>query len=368
YTELSVNDMVTFQDNAYYNPAMLCNDSPIASNPNVYATGADIPIDPTIDNTDIKLYAVWTPTTVAQAYAKKSKSLTMQNMTAEICGYITPNQWDIVTDTRDNQSYHIARLEDGRCWMLDNLDLNLNSSTVANALKGTDESGANTNATVYALNKLRNGGGASTDQWAKGTGLSYTNWGTTASSYIYPLINRAGNCTTTHTYPCTYDGSYNNTSVAPNSNFGLGYKKIGSYYNYCAATAGSYCYNDSHTDTNNASYDICSSNWRLPRGGTITTGTNYNEFIALQVALSNITITTFDASNPLSIQYMLSLQFSGTYDHSGTQLQGQDGFFWSSTYKNAVWMHDIHSESSSAWLSAYDTRAHGYSIRCIAQN
>ena len=56
--------------------------------------------------------------------------------------------------------------------------------------------------------------------------------------------------------------------------------KIGVYYNFCAASAGSYCYGDGSYSTNSptsdpdpttlqdAKEDICPKGWRLPTGGS----------------------------------------------------------------------------------------------------
>ena len=43
---------------------------------------------------------------------------------------------------------------------------------------------------------------------------------------------------------------------------GLG--KIGVYYNYCAASAGTVC---AVSNTINASVDVCPKGWRMPTGG-----------------------------------------------------------------------------------------------------
>ena len=73
-------------------------------------------------------------------------------------------------------------------------------------------------------------------------------------SYSQPLVNRSGKCDSTKNgdYPCVgkwQDASYTNNTVidtADASNtkydYGPGSYKIGTYYNYCAASAGTYCY------------------------------------------------------------------------------------------------------------------------------
>ena len=92
----------------------------------------------------------------------------------------------LVQDSRDGTLYHIQRLADGNCWMLDNLAIDLTDPTVqANLTEST------TNASNTTLGYLKNGGG-STDsssplyKYAK-SGVS-TDW-SGGNSYSIPLIN-----------------------------------------------------------------------------------------------------------------------------------------------------------------------------------
>ena len=61
---------------------------------------------------------------------------------------------------------------------------------------------------------------------------------------------------------------------------GAGSNKVGVYYNYCAASAGSYCYDESK-GTGNASYDLCPAGWRMPTSGSS------GEYKALYTAYSS---------------------------------------------------------------------------------
>ncbi|MBR3168974.1 hypothetical protein IKF23_00865, partial [Candidatus Saccharibacteria bacterium] len=294
----------------------------------------------------------------------------MQNMDPSVCTE-TPT---IVIDNRDEQPYLIQRLADHKCWMLDNLNLDLTNRTIAEGLTAQ-----NTNATDTALNYLRNGGGESSDQWAI-NGLTYQNWTTEANSRTAPLINKSGTCSRETNYPCTYNGSYTNNTVISTltqnpdltpdpskSNFGPGSGKIGVYYNYCAATAGSYCYTGSGAGTppanTDASQDLCPTSWRIPNGRS------NNEFLSLCTAVKggtcSATVNMMDADNQNSMQYKLSITLSGFYLGAMPNRQGTRGAYVTSGYYSASQMYVFMPYINYTSPAAYDGREHGQSIRCL---
>ncbi len=230
-------------------------------------------------------------------------------------------------DSRDNQTYKVAKLADGKWWMLDNLALDI----VANKSSITS---SNTHASDASLSKLKNGGGTTSDKYAT---AAIANW-TSSYSYSAPLQNTA---------------SKNTVPSNPPSN-GQGSNKVGVYYNYCAASAGSYCYGSgtsAGTSTGNATEDICPKGWRLP------TGASLGEFQALY---NNSNYNTLD-----KYRTALSLPFSGDFNNGSPDDQGYYGFWWSSTRYSNPYMYDL-GVAKSYIDPAYDNyRYYGYSIRCI---
>ena len=351
-TNVAVNSTTLFDstNKIYSNPGTVCNGT-------TYQTGDILTLNPN-DANNINIYAMWTSTTVAQAYG--ATAMTMQNMSPSICAAITPNQWGIVTDARDNQQYHIAKLEDSRCWMLDNLALDISDSVIRNNL-----SSSNTHASDTALNYLKGvNTGTASNQWSKAAASSWA-----GVSYTKPFISKSGTCNTTSSFPCTYNGNYiYNTDLSTltpaQSTYGVGYGKIGIYYNYCAVSAGSYCWGNSDSDagshTESAGFaivdDICSANWMLPVGGT--TGDS--------VAILDSVINNRIASNPFSLQHMLSVPLSGYYANEA-RYQGTYGSFWSSGFYNETGMYGTATGATIINLRNYNTRAFGYLVRCIAQ-
>lgn len=239
----------------------------------------------------------------------------IQNLDASMC---TEDPL-LVVDNRDNEEYLVQRLADGNCWMLDNLRLDPTEVSL-DALKG------NTNATNEILTYFKTGGGESP---YPADGVS-SEW--TSDSYELPLV----------------DANYKD--VVASTTYGSGSGKIGVRYNYCAASAGSYCYSAS-SGTGNAAYDICPTGWRLPVGGDASDSTN--EFNNLYLAYD---------SDHVTYKTALSLLLSGANgDGSGSSY----GYFWSSVPSSdrAMGILRVHPQYAAPGNSFF--RYYGSSVRCI---
>ncbi|MDO5480647.1 MAG: FISUMP domain-containing protein, partial [Candidatus Saccharibacteria bacterium] len=177
---------------------------------------------------------------------------------------------------------------------------------------------------------------------------NYTHYGTTINKYGTPASDSSGTANITY-------------------NFGPGGYKIGTYYNYCAASAGYYCYDDTH-GAGDSSYDICPAGWKLP------TGDASGDFQSLYTKIAGdgtdpttgITTAPSSATNLLSLQTMLSTPVSGSYYSGAAHRQGTYGFFWSSTFNNTSPMYDVRV-SGTAVTRLNNDRRFGLSVRCIAQ-
>ena len=152
------------------------------------------------------------------AVAKVAESLPLiQDLDASLCVANAPT---VVTDSRDEQSYTVQRLADGKCWMMTNLNLGATDLT-------TDLTSDNTNLTDTVSAATFNG-------WKK----SSSSGSFTVAEYI----------------PVSGADSTNDMPY-------------GTLYNYCAASAGTYCY-ASGSGTGDATSDLCPKGWRLPTGNT----------------------------------------------------------------------------------------------------
>ena len=260
----------------------------------------------------------------------------MQNLSASDCTTTARP----VYDNRDSSIYWIQRLPDNNCWMLDNLALNLTSSSIVNKL-----STANTNLDSTSLTYFKNGGGTSSDRYPI---TAYGTFGST-NSYSQPLTNVSSRSITLRPSTATnYTGSFAGA-------YGLGQGKIGAYYNYCAASVGYYCYGNgtsAGTSSGNNAYDVCPAGWRMPTGNT---SGEYNTLY------TNASIN----SDATTYRNTLSTPLSGNFYSGSAISRGSGGYFWSSTRNNNNSMYDLGVASLNINRTDYSNRYGGYSVRCV---
>ncbi len=161
-----------------------------------YAPGKTITLASSSPN--LTLYAVWKqdgPSVTGFSSIRK-----MQNMTSAICNSVSIGVTGQLYDTRDNSTYTVAKLDDGKCWMTQNL-------RIVNKKISSADSNVSSDYTIPA----------SGDPWDSSIGNN-------ASRVYY----------------------YNDTTN-------------GAYYTWCAAAAG-----DCNISYAVASSSICPRGWRLP--------------------------------------------------------------------------------------------------------
>ncbi len=246
---------------------------------------------------------------------------------------MTENQAYSLKDNRDGQSYHIAKLADGNIWFLDNLRLDLTDSTVKTKLTS-----ATTNATDTSLNCLTGRTTGCTSPYTTAAVVTPVNWTLTEAEIA-----------------TDYSTTINSDSSL---NYGNGSHMYGVYYNYCAASAGSYCMSSSTaTDgdgSGNANQDICPAGWRMP------TGNSTGEWGALRSTINNNT-----ASDSASIQARLSLPLSGRFYGGFAYYQGSYGYWWSSTRSDGYGMYYFYAGATYANAAYISDRVYGNSVRCL---
>ena len=294
----------------------------------------------TNDDNMVTLYAVWGKTFNA-AYSDAGKSqlsghYKMQDGTKDICREIYVGATETLIDSRDNSTYMAGRLKDGNCWMLDNLALDPTDATTA-----ANMNASNTNASSAAISNLLNGGSTTTG-WSNTAVANVTTNFNNSDSHIQPRINNVSKDTLVTSY-----GSASTNGQA----------KVGIYYNYCAASASTYCYAggsgvDKPDTIIDADQDICPANWKMPTGGS--TG----EYLALAQKYGS------DATNTNSLQYNLSTPLSGYYYASWAEGQGIYGRWWSSTYNSGWSMYDLYVNPTAANPDSYN-RNDGHPVRCL---
>ena len=126
-------------------------------------------------------------------YATWSKLLTLTDATnmqdladTDYCTGTTIGDTATLTDSRDGTSYTVGKLADGKCWMLDNLALDLTNSTILSNLS-SDNTNASTGLPYLKGTTTRDPDTDASGQYAT---AGVTNW-TSSYSYSAPLVNMA---------------------------------------------------------------------------------------------------------------------------------------------------------------------------------
>ncbi len=252
----------------------------------------------------------------------------MQDMTTAICNATVDTTGVMeVVDIRDNTIYHIGKLADNRCWLLDNLALDLTNASVQEVI-----SSDNTNALDESLGYLINGGGDTSDKYAIDPVASNVAIGEHSSPQIRT----------------TYKNQLPGDAISNPNQW-----KIGVFYNFCAASAGSYCYGNgasAGTSVGDATEDICPYGWRLPTGNTG----------------GELGYSYYNSDDVDALRRMLHLTLSGYIGGANAYMIGTSGDFWTSTRHQDYSMYTQYIVNNSAYPQGQQ-RYTGYSIRCIAK-
>ena len=258
----------------------------------IYGPNATITTPADMTTKGLSLYAVWVPNAGNLQSWNGCSTMNTGNVTA-------------LTDQRDSNTYAVAKLADGNCWMIENLRL---------ADKTTDNtpiaiSSTNTNSPISTFTQL----GASVDPTS-------TAWCTSNSAACDDQsMLFSGNTTN----PAT-NMTASNTSTPVYS--------YGNYYNWYSATAGNGTYSTGSGVV--AAGDICPAGWHLPYGGSGTGtkgGNTSGGFYYLNYKLNNDqNITDGTASNKLR-SYPQNFVYSGYVNGTSIYNCSSYGYYWSST-------------------------------------
>lgn len=296
---------------------------------------------------------------------------TMQSMTSAICNATTiigeASQIKLI-DKRDNNIYWVAKLEDGHCWMTQNLSLDL-EATPTNVAALTSE---NTDLTTYGSKNYDTSNGYACSNPSTTTNCTAVNevitWipergtimGNNLNNTIWPNDN---------SNPYSYDSG---VAVVDGDDSYDGHKYVGNYYNWTAAIAsnnsGAFTSSTLNNVANNPQNSICPKGWRLP---TIANNTNFpgtvagspNEFRRLNVIYNDNSASSATGlmNSPLYFSrsgYILN----GTLSGPGTY-----GSYWSSTVNNSNYAYSLYLHSDGADPENYNFRHRGRSVRCVVR-
>ena len=263
-------------------------------------------------------------------------------------------------DSRDDEPYCVSKLADGRLWMLDNLRLDLGNSDTLNNVNAS-----NTNASATELQYLKNGGGTASDQYPTAA-INSEAWVDSGQDYYsVPMSVSSGTCL--YSGSCVNESNSQWTKDSTVPVYGNGSGKVGVLYNYCAVSAGTYCYGDGTSKTNipgtdlkpdslyDLDGDICPAGWRMPTGniaGDLYSLYNYYSYR--------------DASSPNSLQYKTSIPFAGNFIsgklNSNPTFQGA---IWTSTRDASSNPQEFLVRQNGVVMANSLTHNHAMATRCI---
>ncbi len=320
--------------------------------------------DYTGTNPGLSLYAVWVKSQGSLQDSDKVASVCSNLTTAPIDGTANLASVSALTDQRDNNTYAIAKLADGKCWMIENMRLADKDSSN----NDIELSATNTNSPSLPLTNIYDATNPTTsNHLSASTNLTSTAWCTSNSaacddqSMLY-----TGNTTERGTNPAPDANTYS----------------YGNYYNWYSATAGNGKYS---TSTNNSvtAGDICPTGWTLPESGDKTNMVaEKNNFYKLGLSLGLSAPANYDSetrpywtgspegSNASIIfrTYPNNFLYSGGVYGSSVNSRGSNGRYWSKSAYSSNCAYTFSLLSSNVTPSyGYDAKYNGFSVRCLAQ-
>ncbi|MBR0488155.1 hypothetical protein IJJ39_00545, partial [Candidatus Saccharibacteria bacterium] len=268
-------------------------------------------------------------TLVHPNFADSNQKVYMQDLTPTMIADLLPNVGNtfVAYDKRDNQSYKIAKLADGKYWMVENLNL-AGGTTVT-----PDDSDVTGNYTLPVSN--------------------FEGFSDNTIAYVYNTDNETSNCV---------NGCY-------------------SYYSYVAATAGTSV--NITSDGYNASSSICPKGWRLPTATTsnapVESDNNWKtgDFYALATAyganlesnyLDNSATTGTNFYNNAGPGTVPNFLLGGANNGTEIYVGGIDGLYWTSTSSSVDEAYYLNFRKTRIFSSQSYSRRYGYAVRCLFED
>lgn len=224
------------------------------------------------------------------------------------------NIGDMTALTYHGDTYSVAKLVDGKCWMVENLrDMTFGEQTAS---------------------------------WSTNSA---------AQQYNYSQI-------TAEQYSPTEDGDY-------------GWWSYGAYYTSMAATQSTQNISsnktnyDTLTDTyiaNGTTIGVCPAGWRLPRSQYELSVKDENADFSY---LNYLLIGSYNATNSLISAnwrvYPNNFVLSGSFSYDSAASRGINGFYWSSTNSSNISNFELYLRSSYASPITGGGKFHGMAVRCV---
>ena len=296
------------------------------------------------------------------------------------CSSLASGAVTALTDQRDGETYAVAKLADGNCWMIENLRL---ESTNSDNSTGALAQGYGTSATYGNFSGLAS---AENANFISGTGATDT---TTANSLYYAGTQEG--TATINISQTNYAGDrmprYNNLNTPENASNRL-QNPAGDVFSLDTTTAGMYSYGNYYTwraaiaDTTYYSgsgeystTSICPKGWRLPIGDQSTVNMSFGK-LSVELGGPSGGAVANSSSNPTGAEmskafrsYPNNFIYSGYFRNSSASDRGTFGYYWTSTlidFGRARFL-TLGSITVSPGISGNST-SDGRSIRCLSSS
>ncbi len=303
---------------------------------NYYGPNETITTPSDVSTNGLSLYAVW---------IKSAGNL--QDWTSPDCNSLAQGATTALTDERDNQTYAVAKLADGKCWMIENLRL---ENTAEHNTDGTLSQGYNSSFIGLATPESANFSSATTANSLYSTdGTTIATISGSYQGYRFPRYN-----------------NFNTNSRQSSSGYSVDGNtySMGNYYTWHAAIADTTYYDSGNHNTTS----ICPAGWHLPTGKDAT-----GDFGVLDIALGGTGSTSNSGTDPTGAvmtsryrSYPNNFLYSGYFYGSSANDRGISGYYWSSTtYYGDLNSYELRLHNSSVYPGNNRSDKYvGYSIRC----
>ena len=253
----------------------------------------------------------------------------MQDMNEDVKNSMVLEQQYQLIDIRDEKTYFIAKLQDGKVWMTQNLDYDL--SVEANKSLKSTTSDVTSDTTLTITSPL---------------GSSYT-----------ALYYKAG---AEQYLPNGSDAAADITCTATNNGGENCHYHLGDYYSWNAATANTY--SPPYNIYTNASGSICPKGWRLPTayGGSSSVD---GDFKKLNAAYGGSTDSDYHL-----LSAPLFFVRSGNTDYEGSLKNVRlYGGYQSSTVEDSANSYYLSINSSYVAPATKSAKYYSKAVRCLAR-
>ena len=290
----------------------------------------------------LSLYAVW---------VKSAGNL--QGWTG--CSTLAPGAVTALTDTRDNDTYAVAKLADGKCWMIENLRLDYDTNITTSNTQSYEGSFGGFFiglAEPEYGNRFRNETIPNSIYYSSGSmyqvGNAYIDLGPDANGYSFPRYRNDNTNSDENINP--------NTTVSNMTTPAANIYSYGNYYSWAAAIADTTKhYGESEQSM---STSICPSGWHLP------TGIANGEFVNLNTAVNSGSTST----NTGLRAYPANLLYAGYVEGQQIRNRGLTGLgaYWSATHSQTDFTHRLFFNQVTTQPTGDSYGVYGHTIRCIA--